>query len=106
MDVYERDGHLHIRAELPGISPKDIAVEITGDSVRISGEKKDEREVKKHNYYRAERSYGSFSRQVTLPAGADTDHTEAKFKDGVLEIDVPIDVTKTGTKKIEVKAGA
>jgi HSP20 family protein len=106
MDVFEKDGHLHVRAELPGMSDKDVTVEITGDSVTISGEKKDESEVKEHNYYRSERSYGSFRRQVALPKGADTNRAEAKFKDGVLNIDVPIDSAKAGTKKIEIKTGA
>jgi HSP20 family protein len=106
MDVFEKDGHLHIRAELPGMSEKDITVEMTGDAITISGEKKEEREVKEDNYYRSERSFGSFRRQVALPAGADASRVEAKFKDGVLEIDVPIDSTKNEPKKIEVKAAA
>jgi HSP20 family protein len=106
MDVFEKDGHLHVRAELPGMSEKDITVEIAGDVITISGEKKDEREVKEDNYYRSERSYGSFRRQVALPAGADANKAEAKFKDGVLELDVPIDQAKSETKKIEVKTGA
>jgi HSP20 family protein len=62
--------------------------------------------VKEDNYYRSERSYGSFRRQVALPAGADANKAEAKFKDGVLELDVPIDQAKSETKKIEVKTGA
>jgi HSP20 family protein len=103
MDVFEKDGHLHIRAELPGVAEKDVAIEVTGDAIAISGEKKDEREVKEGNYYRSERTYGSFRREVGLPAGADTEHAEATFKDGVLEIDLPIRVAKETTKKIEIK---
>ncbi|HLF77540.1 MAG TPA: Hsp20/alpha crystallin family protein [Dehalococcoidia bacterium] len=106
MDVFEKEGHLFIRAELPGMTEKDVNVEVTGDAITISGEKKDEREVKEDNYYRSERTFGSFKRQVSLPSGADADHINAKFKDGVLEIDVPIDGTKAAGKKIEVRAGA
>jgi HSP20 family protein len=105
LDVFEKEGKLQINAELPGMTDKDIEIEITDDALTISGEKRDEREVKEDNYYRSERSYGRFRRQVALPAGADTDHAEATFKDGVLKIAIPVEATATSAKKIEVKAG-
>jgi HSP20 family protein len=104
LDVFEKEGKLHVEAELPGMQDKDIEIEITDDALTISGEKKEEREVKEDNYYRSERSYGMFRRQVVLPAGADTDHAEAKFKDGVLKIEIPVKAAETAKKKIEVKA--
>jgi HSP20 family protein len=103
LDVFEKDGKLHINAELPGMQEKDIEIEVTDDTLTISGEKRDEREVKENNYYRSERSYGSFRRQVALPAGADTDKVDATFKDGVLKIAVPVTATAPSAKKIEVK---
>jgi HSP20 family protein len=103
LDVFEKDGKLHINAELPGIQDKDIAIEVADDVLTISGEKRDEREVKEDNYYRSERSYGSFRRQIALPAGADTDNVEATFKDGVLKIALPLKAATTSAKKIEVK---
>jgi HSP20 family protein len=106
MDVFEKDGQLHVRAELPGMTDKDIQVEIAKDTITISGEKKEEHEVKQENYYKSERTYGSFRRQVELPAGADKEHVQAQFKDGVLKIDVPILEAKSETKKIEVKPGS
>jgi HSP20 family protein len=103
LDVFEKDGKLQINAELPGMQEKDIEIEVTDDTLTISGEKRDEREVKEDNYYRSERSYGSFRRQVGLPAGADTDKVDATFKDGVLKIAIPVTATAPSAKKIEVK---
>jgi HSP20 family protein len=104
LDVFEKDGKFQINAELPGMQDKDIEIEVADDVLTISGEKRDEREVKEDNYYRSERTYGSFRRQVALPAGADPDNIEARFKDGVLTIEVPVKATTPTTKKIEVKA--
>ena len=104
VDVFEKEGKVQVRAELPGLTEKDIEIEVTPDGIRISGEKKEEREVKEENYYRAERSYGRFSRLIGLPAGADADKAEAHFKDGVLEINMPLKAGET-KKKISVKAG-
>jgi HSP20 family protein len=105
IDVFEKDGQLHIRAELPGMTDKDIQVELAKDTITISGEKKEEHEVKEENYYKSERTYGSFRRQVALPAGADQENVQAQFKDGVLKIDVPIREAKPEAKKIEIKPG-
>jgi HSP20 family protein len=104
MDVFEKDGAFHVRAELPGMTDKEVEVTATADTLTITGEKKEEREVKEENYYRTERSYGKFSRQIALPAGADTGQATARFKDGVLEIDIPIKAVESG-KKIEIGAG-
>jgi HSP20 family protein len=76
---------------------------VTRGGITISGEKKEEHEVKEDNYYRSERSYGRFSRHIPLPERADVDKAEAKFKDGVLRIDMPIR-PEEGRKKIEVKS--
>jgi HSP20 family protein len=104
MDVFEKEGQLHVRAELPGIDQKDVEVEISGDTLTISGEKKEQREVKEENYYRSERSYGKFSRQVALPAGADTTKAAARFKDGILEIDIPVKQA-ADKQKIQIQPG-
>jgi HSP20 family protein len=90
MDVFEKDGALHVRAELPGIAQDDVEVNIVGGALTITGEKRDQREVKEDNLYRSERSYGKFSRQVTLPSTADAEAATARFKDGVLEVDIPL----------------
>jgi HSP20 family protein len=101
IDVYEKDGQLHVRAELPGVKQEDVDISVTADSLTISGEKSSESEVKEENYYRSERSYGKFSRTIALPAGADVEQANARFKDGVLEIDVPVKAAPT-QKKIAI----
>jgi HSP20 family protein len=102
IDVFEKDGALHVRAEVPGIDQKDISIEVKDDGLVISGEKKEEKEVKEENYYRSERSYGKFTRRIPLPRTAQADKATAKFKDGVLEIDMPL-ANGGGAKKIEIK---
>jgi HSP20 family protein len=84
------------------MTAKDIEVNVTEDGITISGERSEEKEVKEKDYYRSDRSYGRFMRQVPLPVGADRDKAEASFKDGVLEITFPLK-EEAKQKKIEVK---
>lgn len=103
IDMYECENSVVLKADLPGISPKDIDITVNEDSITISGERSEEKEVKETDYYRSERSYGRFMRQVPLPSGVDRDKIQATFKDGVLEAVLPL---KEGSKqkRIEVKA--
>jgi len=103
VDVYEKDGSLHVRAELPGLKQEDVDIEVGDDGLTISGEKKEEKEIKEGKYYRSERSYGKFLRRIPLPKTADADKAQAHFKDGVLEIDLPLSGDQA-TKKITVNA--
>ena len=75
-----------MRADLPGLTKDDVKVEVTGDAVIISGERKSEHEERGEGFYRSERSYGSFYRRLPLPEGASADDAQATFRDGVLEI--------------------
>jgi HSP20 family protein len=102
IDVFEKDGKLHVRAELPGVKQEDIDISVTADALTISGEKSAESEVEGENYYRSERTYGKFARSIALPAGADVEHASAEFKDGVLQIEVPVKEAPA-QKKIEIK---
>ncbi len=88
VDITETDGAYHVRAELPGVSKNDVTVEFEDDVLSIRGEKKTERDEKTEKGRRLECSYGAFSRAFTLPADADRDRIEAKFKDGVLQIKI------------------
>jgi HSP20 family protein len=104
VDIKESDKEIRVSAELPGMDDKDIDVLLSKDSVTITGEKKEEKEDKGKDYYRIERSYGSFSRTIPLPAEVDTDKAKAEFKKGLLTVTLP----KTAqaikqTKKIAVK---
>ncbi len=105
VDIYQKDNSLLVKAEVPGLSEKDIEITVTKDTLTLSGEKTEEKEVKEENYYRSERSHGKFSRQVALPPGADADKAKASFKDGVLQIEIPLkEVPKQ--KKVEITSNA
>jgi HSP20 family protein len=90
VEVFERDNNLVVHAELPGINKDDVKVEVTDEGLAIRGERKREREEKREGYYRSERSYGHFYRMVPLPEGVDPEKAKAQFKDGVLQIEVPL----------------
>ena len=96
IDVSETDADVTIEAELPGVDEKDIGVTLTDNLLTIKGEKKQEKEEKNKDYHLTERSYGSFSRSMTLPFDADPKKIRAKFDAGVLKITLP--------KPAEVKA--
>jgi HSP20 family protein len=100
VDIFEDKNKVVVKAEIPGVDKEDLDVNVTEDAIVISGEKKKEEKVEEKDYYRYERSYGSFHRSLPLPAGVQSDKAKARFKDGVLEITVP----KTPeAKKKEVK---
>jgi HSP20 family protein len=109
MDLVERDDHLVLRADLPGLSEEDVNIEVKDNVLTVSGERRSEHEEKADGYYRVERGFGSFSRSLTLPEGIDPDGVSASFDKGVLEVQIPkpeerkprrIEIGK-GTKSIE-----
>ena len=91
-----------MKAELPGIDKENIEVNLTDHTLTIKGEKKKEEEVKEENYYRCERSYGSFLRSVELPKDVHADKVKASFKNGILEVRVP-KTEEAKSKEIKVK---
>jgi HSP20 family protein len=103
VDIYEKDGNYIVKAELPGIKEEDVDISITGDMLSIRGEKKSEKEVSEEDYYRSERSYGSFTRYIDLPPDADPENVEASHENGILEITVPKS-SEVKSKKIKVSA--
>ena len=104
VDVIETDEDIKLKAELAGIDPKDISIEIQDNVLTVSGERKFEEEVKEDKYYRIERRYGSFSRSIALPQTADQEKIDAKYENGVLEVTVPkAEIAKP--KKISVAVG-
>jgi HSP20 family protein len=86
VDVYEEKDNVVIKAEIPGLSKEDISVQVTDSTLTIKGEKKREEEVKEDDYYRCERSFGSFTRAVNLPCDVKADQVKASFKNGVIEV--------------------
>ena len=106
VEMSETDGHIEVSAELPGVSEKDIDVTLTpdGKTLSIKGEKKTSKETKEKDYYFAERTYGSFRRTMSLPAAANPDKVEAKFRNGVLEITLnKMESSSKGLKHIAIK---
>ncbi len=103
VDIAEDDASFKVSAELPGLTAKDVEVQISGDTLTIKGEKRQEREEKEKNYHMSERSYGAFQRSFTLPDGLEADKITADFVDGVLKVTLPKSA-KAKPTKIEVKA--
>ncbi len=103
VDIFEEGDNVVVKAELPGIKKEDIDVSMTDNVISISGEKKREEKVERKNYYREERSYGSFTRSFRLPAEVQTDKAKASFKEGVLEIRIPkTEEAKKREKKVSI----
>ena len=104
IDMFDDGNDLVIKADLPGIKKEEISVDFTDDIITISGEKKTEEKTERKDYYRVERSFGSFVRKLRLPVEIQVDKTNASFKDGVLEIRMPkSESKKPKTQKIAVK---
>ena len=104
LDVAELKDKFEIKAELPGMDEKDIELSLDDGLLTISGEKKAETEEKDKGYYLKECSYGTFSRSIRLPDNIADDKIEAKFKKGVLTIDLPKkEVIPPKSRKIAIK---
>ena len=102
VDLYEEKDEIVVKAELPGIDKNNIEVNLTDHMLTIKGEKKKEEEVKEKNYYRSERSYGSFLRTLELPKDVHADKVKASFKNGILEVRMP-KTEEAKAKEIKVK---
>ncbi len=104
IDMYETNDQVVVKAALPGIKPEEIEITITGNTLTISGESKEESQVKEKDYIRKEQRYGSFTRSVTLPNGLKADKADATFENGVLTLQVPkSEQVKPKTIKIKSK---
>ncbi|SPD73354.1 Molecular chaperone (modular protein) [uncultured Desulfobacterium sp.] len=105
VDVSESEHELLITAELPGVNKDNIEISMAENRITIRGEKKKEEEDRGRDYYRLERSYGSFQRSFNLPCEVETDKVDASFKDGVLQIRLPKNVeAQERVKKIKVRS--
>jgi uncharacterized membrane protein HdeD (DUF308 family)/HSP20 family molecular chaperone IbpA len=89
VDVMQRGNDLVLRADLPGVKPEDVYVEVTDDAIVMSGQRKEEHVEERGNVYRVERTHGDFFREIPLPESAIVDQAKASFTDGVLEVTVP-----------------
>ena len=105
IEVTERDGQLHVHAELPGLRPEDVKVEVTNDALVIHGERKYEQEHQIGKAYRSERRYGEFYREIALPEGVNAEQARAQFRNGVLEISIPVPQQATSRREIPISTG-
>ena len=104
VDVLSREGSLVIRADLPGLGKDDVSVEIDNRLLTIKGEKREEKEEKKKDYYLSERRYGAFERRFPIPDGVEADKIEATFKKGLLTVTLPkTAAAQAAEKKIAIK---
>jgi HSP20 family protein len=105
IDIAEKDKAFEITAELPGMQDKDIVVTLANGVLTIKGEKKEETEEKKKDYYLSERRYGAFERSFQVPETVDADSISAVFANGVLKLTLPkSQEAQKKQKKIEVKS--
>jgi HSP20 family protein len=103
VDIYETEDAIVLKAELPGIDPKDVEVRVEDNTLYLKGERNYEKEVKEQNYHRIERSYGSFARSFSLPNSISADKVKAEYKDGLLTLTMPKrEEAKPKTIKIDV----
>lgn len=107
VDIAEDAAAFHLTAELPGMTEQDIEVTMSGDTLVIKGEKKQESERQEKDTHLSERSYGMFQRSFVLPDGVDRDRIEASFGKGVLTLTLPKTPAATvQPKKIDIKAAS
>lgn len=102
VDLIRRDDSLVLRADIPGIKPDEVKIEIEDDVLTVSGEHSEEKEEKEGKYMRRERRFGSFSRSMPLPSGVRAEDIEATTEDGVLEVTIPMP-PPAEKQKIEIK---
>jgi HSP20 family protein len=105
IDVIEEEDRIRVEAEVPGMSPEDLELTVTGDSLCLKGEKRSEREEERQGVRYSERSFGSFQRYIPIGTDVETDRIEARFKNGLLQIVIPkSEESLKQSKKIEIKA--
>ncbi len=104
VDVYEDENNVIVEAEIPGLKPEELDINVTGNTVTLKGEKKGEKEKKAKNYHLLERTYGSFERVIELPVEVEASKAKARLKNGVLEVVLPkVAEAKPKQIKVEVK---
>jgi HSP20 family protein len=106
IEVSERDGNYVVHADLPGLKPEDVNVEVGEEGLVIRGERKLNKETNEGGVRRTERQYGQFYRSIPLPEGVDPEQVKANFQDGVLQVNIPMPQSKTNRRQIPIEAGS
>jgi HSP20 family protein len=103
VDLVEAEDHFVLKADLPGLSEDDVSIEVQDGALTISGERSADHQSNERGWYRIERSFGSFSRSLTLPDGVDPDAISARFERGVLEVSIPKPEERK-PRRVEIRA--
>lgn len=103
VEMFEKDGNLVVRADLPGLDRNDIKVDVDDGVLTIAGERKGEHEEKREGYFHTERAYGTFQRSIALPRGVDASSCDATFENGVLEIKLTL--PKSNARTVQIRGG-
>jgi HSP20 family protein len=103
IDMYQTANDVVVKAALPGVRPEEVDISITGDTLTIKGERKEEQEIRDDDYFYRERRHGAFSRSVPIPVSIKSDKAEAVFENGVLTLTLP-KAEEVKPKQIKVKA--
>ncbi len=103
IDVVEEEERIVLRADLPGMTPEDVTIEVEDGVLTVSGTRTEEKEEKGKRFVRRERRSGSFSRSMTLPKGVDPRAIEASAEHGVLEVTIPVPERRPTASRVEIK---
>ena len=107
MEVFQRGNDMIVRADLPGVSPDDVQIDVEDGVLTISGERQNNNEDRQEGFYRSERSYGAFARSIALPEGVDEDQVNARYEHGVLEVTVPLpQQQRQRGRRVQIQSGA
>jgi HSP20 family protein len=104
IEVAERDGKYMIHAELPGLKPEEVKVEVRDNALVIEGERRSEHEENRGGIHRSERRYGQFYREIPLPEGVNPDQINARFENGMLEITAPVPQARSNSRQIPIQS--
>lgn len=106
VEVSQRGGNYTVSAELPGIDPKDVKVEVTGDAIVLEGQRESQKNEERGGLHVSERRYGSFYRSIPLPEGANAEQARARFENGMLEITVPVQEQNAQRRQIPIESAS